>query len=224
MPGAQRTVRNEEDKTSFSLGRSAESFVVSLQSDQLAQPEGTVSSLQPIFFLKASSGKRGLGRFHDWTWGCRDCCILHGLGSQRVAGEEKYQVPSSSFWGVVSCKRAASSLVPRVCLSSSSTVFVFICLRLRHSGVSSAVRELPLRSSPECVCLRSSSSTVSVFVCLSLFACLRLRLSPSSSVSVAVPGSWSRGRRLSVRCSTSRVWKPPWRACSQCVQNTVCIP
>ena len=41
---AQRTVRNEEDKTSFSLGRSAESFVVSLQSDQLAQPEGTVNA------------------------------------------------------------------------------------------------------------------------------------------------------------------------------------
>ena len=44
MPRAQRTVRNEEDKTSFSLGRSAESLVVSLLSDQLAQPEGTVNA------------------------------------------------------------------------------------------------------------------------------------------------------------------------------------
>ena len=41
---AQRTVRNEEDKTSFSFGRSAESLVVSLLSDQLAQPEGTVNA------------------------------------------------------------------------------------------------------------------------------------------------------------------------------------
>ena len=42
---AQRIVRNEEDKTSFSLGRSAESSVVNLLSDQLAQPEGTVNAL-----------------------------------------------------------------------------------------------------------------------------------------------------------------------------------
>ena len=41
---AQRTVRNEENKTSFSLGRSAESFIVSLLSDQLAQLEGTVNA------------------------------------------------------------------------------------------------------------------------------------------------------------------------------------
>ena len=41
---AQRTVRNEEDKTSFSLGHSAESVVVSLLSDQLAQPEGIVNA------------------------------------------------------------------------------------------------------------------------------------------------------------------------------------
>ena len=38
-----RTVRNE-DKTSFSFGRTAESFVVSHLSDQLAQPEGTVNT------------------------------------------------------------------------------------------------------------------------------------------------------------------------------------
>ena len=42
--GAQRTVRKEEDKTLFSLGRSAERFVVSLLSDQLAQPEGIVNA------------------------------------------------------------------------------------------------------------------------------------------------------------------------------------
>ena len=49
---AQRTVKNEEDKTSFSLGRSAESFVVSLQSDQLAQPEGTVNASKRTFSRK----------------------------------------------------------------------------------------------------------------------------------------------------------------------------
>ena len=116
--------------------------------------------------MKASSGTRKMGRFHDWTWDCRDCCNFHGLGSQRVAREEKYQV-LCSLSGVVSCKGAATSLVPRVCLSSSSSssVSVFVCLRLRHSGVSSAMREssfvfvrLRLRPSP--------CSSISVFVCL----------------------------------------------------------
>ena len=46
----QRTVRNEEDKTSFSLGRSAEGFVVSLLSNQLAQLEGIVNAAKPKFF------------------------------------------------------------------------------------------------------------------------------------------------------------------------------
>ena len=41
---AQRTVRNEDDKPSFSLGRSAESFVVSPLSDLLAQPEAAVNA------------------------------------------------------------------------------------------------------------------------------------------------------------------------------------
>ena len=41
---AQNIVRNEEDKKSFGLDRSAEGFVVSLLSDQLAQPEGTVNA------------------------------------------------------------------------------------------------------------------------------------------------------------------------------------
>ena len=100
------------------------------------------------------------------------------------SGEEKYQILSSSLRGVVSCKGAATSLVPRVSLSSSSPVSVYARLRL----------------------CQSPSTSVSVF------ARLRLRLPPSSSVSVVAPGGWSRGRRLSVRCSTSRVWKPLWRA------------
>ena len=44
MLRAHRTVRNEEGKTSFSLDLSAESFVVSLLLDQLAQPEETVNA------------------------------------------------------------------------------------------------------------------------------------------------------------------------------------
>ena len=44
MLRAQRTIRNEEDKTSFGLGCSTESIVVSLLSDQLAQVEGTVNA------------------------------------------------------------------------------------------------------------------------------------------------------------------------------------
>ena len=42
--GAQRTVRNEENKTSFSLGRGAKRSVASLLSHQLAQPEGPVNA------------------------------------------------------------------------------------------------------------------------------------------------------------------------------------
>ena len=49
MPGAQRTVRSEEDKTSHSLGCSAKSFVAGLLSDQFAHPEGTVSAPQLTF-------------------------------------------------------------------------------------------------------------------------------------------------------------------------------
>ena len=41
---AKRTVRNEEDKTSFSLGRGAKRSVASLLSHQLAQPEETVNA------------------------------------------------------------------------------------------------------------------------------------------------------------------------------------
>ena len=44
MLRGERTVRNEEKKASFSLGRSAESFVVSRLSDQFAQPVGTVNA------------------------------------------------------------------------------------------------------------------------------------------------------------------------------------
>ena len=42
---------------------------------------------------------------------------------------DRYKV-LCSLWGVVSCKRAASSLVPRVSLSPSSSASVFSCVRL----------------------------------------------------------------------------------------------
>ena len=171
--------------------------LVILPSDQLAQPEGTVNASKLKFYWKASSGRRGLRRFHDWIWGCGDCCILHGLGSQRVAWEEKYQVPSfiTLRW------------LARVSLSSSSSAPVFVTLGCRQLLGS-------------CHFARPQSESVSVF------DCLRLRLSPSSSISVfvyprRVPGGWSRGRRLSVRCSTSTGWKPPWRACFKFVRYSV---
>ena len=109
-----------------------------------------------------------------------------------------------------------------------------IKFRLRHSGVSS------LQES--CRFARPQSESVSVFDCLrlrlspsssvSVFARLLLRLFPSSPVSVFVylrlrlspstePGGWSRGCRLSVRCPTSRVWKPPCRACFKFVRYSV---
>ena len=89
---------------------------------------------------------------------------VRGLHERSVEFCLRLPLPSS-LWCVVSCKRAATSLVPRVSLSSS--VSFFVCLCLRHSCVTSAVKELPLRSSPERVRPRlSPSSPVSVFVCL----------------------------------------------------------
>ena len=96
----------------------------------------------------------------------------------------------SSLWGVVSCQGAATLLIPRVSLSSSLSVSVFIYLCLHHSGVLSAVRELQLHWSTEWVCFHlplSQSLSIPVFAHL----CLQL----SSSVSVTVPGGWSRGCR-----------------------------
>ena len=117
--------------------------------------------------------------------------------------------PSSSFWGVVSCKGAATSLVPRVSLSSSSSVSVFVCLRLRLSPSSSFWGAVSCKGAATSLIPRVSSSlSVSVFA--------RLRLSPSCQVH-----GWSRVRRLSVRCSTSRVWKPLWRERSKCVRHFV---
>ena len=52
-----------------------------------------------IYVLNTLYVRKRLGRFYDWTWGCRDCYILRGLWCQRVAWEVRYQVPSLSLWG-----------------------------------------------------------------------------------------------------------------------------
>ena len=119
-----------------------------------------------------------MGRFNDWTWGCGGCYNLKGsgvgrshegrksavtfVGSDAIRSLERRSVKFCvSFWGVVSRKGVASSLVRRVSLPSSS------------------------------------------------------------SVSVLVPGGWSRGRRLPVQGSIPKFCKPPWRACPQCVRCSV---
>ena len=51
----------KKTKTSFSLGRSAESFVVSLLSDQLAQREGTVTFRNHSFSWKQVQEREDLG-------------------------------------------------------------------------------------------------------------------------------------------------------------------
>ena len=119
------------------------------------------------------------------------------LGLQRLLHPSLARESSGRLRGQVSSSIFVT-LVCRQLLGSchfarpqSESVFVFDCLRL------------------------SPSSPVSVFVSL------RLRPSPSSSVSVVVSGGWSRGCRLLVRCSTSRVWKPPWRACFKFVRYSV---
>ena len=136
--------------------------VVSLLSDQLAQSTGTVDAPYLFVILKVSSGTRRVGRFY-WTWDCRDCYILHGLWSQRVAWEVRYQVPSSSLWGIVSWKGAAALLCPRVCLSSSSYVSVFARLRVR----------LPTSSISVFVCLRGSATVVCTLTVCAVFHALR---------------------------------------------------
>ena len=105
-----RTVRNKEEKMSFSKGSYSSVSLV-----------GT-----------AFRTKREIGRFGDRTLGHRDCCNPHGLKSWRVTLKEKYQV-LCSFWGVISSKGAAISLSPRVSLSLSSSVSVFVCLHLHQS-------------------------------------------------------------------------------------------
>ena len=103
----------------------------------------------------------------------------------------------------------------RLCLSPSSSVFVFVCHRLcLRPSLSSSISVFAfLRLRP------SLSSSISVFVFVYLRLCLRL--SPSLPVSVLEPGDWSRRCRLSVRCSTSRVWKPSWREYFKFVRYSV---
>ena len=149
---------------------------------------------------------RWLGQFYDWTRGCRDCYILHGLWSQRVMWEVRYQVLSSSLWGNRQLKGSCHFPQPQ-----SVSVFFFICLRLRHSGVvvswKGAAVFLDRRVRPSsswgsrqlkegCQFAPLQSASVFIFVCLRLclpppssayiFICLSHHLDPSSSGSVVV--------------------------------------
>ena len=125
---AHRTVRNEEDKTLFSLGRSTDSSVVGLLPDQLAQPEGTVNAQLLTFTKSKFRNDRpgavlrldlGLQRLPRPSWG------------RESASRKRGKVSSSVFVTLGRCKGAATSLIPRVSLSPSSSVSVFGCLRLR---------------------------------------------------------------------------------------------
>ena len=150
-------------------------FVVSLLSDQLAQPEGTVTFLSLFVLLQVSSGMRRVGQFYR-TWGCRDCYILHGLESaSRMGGE----VSSSVFdsWGSRQLKSVFLLRLP-----SSSSLWgsrqlksVFL-LRLPSSSSLWGSRQLK----ESCHFGPSQNASVVVFVCL------RLRLSSSSSAYVFV--------------------------------------
>ena len=86
-----------------------------------------------------------------------------------------------SLWGVVSCEGAATSLIPRVSLSSSS--FLSVCARLR------------LRPSP--------SSSISVFVCLRRSARWLVQRALAVCPMVYIEGpAYFKFVRYSVKCST----------------------
>ena len=92
MLRAQRTVRNEEDKTLFSLSRSAESFVASLLSDQLAQPEGTVNASY-WHFTESNFRNDRTGAVPRLDLGLQR--LLHASCSRESAGRMRGEVSSS---------------------------------------------------------------------------------------------------------------------------------
>ena len=131
---AKRTVKNEEDKTSFSLGHSAESFFSQLVCQ---------TSWHSLSWLSTP-------RNHSFSW---------------------KQVQETKDWGGSATGPGAAGTAVSFMGSgvSGSLERRSIKFRLRHAGVSSAVKELPHRSSPERVCLRrrlSPSSSTFVFVTL----------------------------------------------------------
>ena len=140
--GAQRTVRNEEDKTLFSLGRSTDSSVVGLLPDQLAQPEGTVNA--PLLTFTKSKFKNDRPR----------AVLRLDLGLQRLLHPSWVRESAGRMRGFVTlgCRQLYGSC--HFARPQSESIFVFVCLCLRHCGVPSAVKELPVRSYPERVCLR----------------------------------------------------------------------
>ena len=79
-----------------------------------------------------------MGWFNSQICGCGDYSNHHGLWCRRVTCEEKIQF-CVALWDVVSCKAAASSLIPRVSLSMSLSVFVVV------PGGGSRVRRLSVQ-------------------------------------------------------------------------------
>ena len=143
----------------------------------MAQAEGTVDVSWLSVFLKVRSGTRRLWRFYDWTWGCRDCYIRHGLWSQRVAWKVRYQVPSSSLWGSCLLKGSCRFAPPQ-----SASVFLFLCLRLHLPPSSSAYVfahlcfRLPRSScSSVVVCLRGSATVVCMLTVCAVFHAVRVK-------------------------------------------------
>ena len=194
---AQKTVKDEEDKTSFSLGRSAERFVGKSAVRSVGTTCGDCQRFVTTRFPESKFRKPRTGAVPRLDLGLQG--LLYPSWARESAGRMRGEVSSSVFVTL-----GLSSAVKELPLRSS--VFVVDCLRLRLPSSSSLWGVVSCKRAATSLVPRASlSSSASVFVSMFL----------SSSVSVVVPGGWSRGRRLSVRCSTSNVWKTPWRARSK---------
>ena len=153
---------------------------------------------------------RGQSTLHSFTVFC--CCFFSerkfrngrdGAVQQRVS-ELRWLLPPS--WAQVSANRTRGE--------DSSSVF--------HSGVSSAVRELLVRSSPEWVCLRLAPP-------LWLRRSARWLVQRASAV---CPTFYFEDVEAAVACVFSlcvlrgvRVLSvfTPWSACFQCVYSVACV-
>ena len=153
---AQTTVRNEEGKTSFSLGRSAESFVVSLLSDQLTHNLRGLSTLHNQCFPESKFRNERTGAVPRLDLGLQR--LLYPSWAQESAGRMREVL--GSVFVTLGCRQLQGNCH----FTRPQSVYLRLrCPRLRLSSYS-----------------LSPSSFVSVFVCLCL------RLSPSSPVSVFV--------------------------------------
>ena len=116
----------------------SESFVVSILSDQLAQPEGTVDASSLTFYRKQVQERQDLGLQR----------LLRPSWARESAGRMKGEV-SSSVSVTLGCLQLSGSchFARPQSRSSSSAVSVFVCLRLRPSPSSSVSVFVCLRRS-----------------------------------------------------------------------------